>query len=94
MDKIKNSQWRLSAYALLACFGAMIGGLLVNQSIYVVWGFLTSLAVLVLINVFYVIYKNNKGVRQKSWSNIFLGHFLQYRSSSFSSFRTISAHRL
>ena len=66
MDKIKNSQWRLSAYALLACFGAMIGGLLVNQSIYVVWGFLTSLAVLVLINVLYVIYKNNEGVRQKS----------------------------
>ncbi|MDN7242199.1 hypothetical protein QWY14_10335 [Planococcus sp. N028] len=59
MKKILSSQWRISGYALLACIGGIIGGLLVNPSIYVVLGCLTSLVLLVLVNVIYVLYKNN-----------------------------------
>lgn len=59
MKNILTSQWRISGYALLACMGGIIGGLLVNPSIYVVLGCLTSLVLLVLVNVIYVLYKNN-----------------------------------
>lgn len=59
MKKILSSQWKLSGYALLACIGGIFGGLLVNPSIYVVLGCLTSLVFLILINVIYVLYKNN-----------------------------------
>ncbi|WP_195914022.1 hypothetical protein [Planomicrobium sp. YIM 101495] len=58
MNKLLSSKWRLSVYAFLASFGAIIGGLLVNQSIYVVLGCLTSLVVLVLINIGLVLYQN------------------------------------
>lgn len=66
MKNILTSQWRISGYALLACMGGIIGGLLVNPSIYVVLGCLTSLVLLVLVNVIYVLYKNN---RKKHGSN-------------------------
>lgn len=59
MKKILSSQWKLSGYALLACIGGIIGGLLVNPSVYVVLGCLTTLALLVLANIIYVLYKKN-----------------------------------
>jgi len=41
MKKILSSQWKISGYALLGCIGGIIGGVLVNPSIYVVLGCLT-----------------------------------------------------
>lgn len=66
MKKILASQWKLSGYALLACMGGIIGGLLVNPSIYVVLGCLTSLVLLVLLNIIYVLYKNNSKKRKNN----------------------------
>ncbi|RNF41198.1 hypothetical protein [Planococcus salinus] len=59
MKKILSSKWKLSGYALLACIGGTIGGLLVNPSVYVVLGNLTALVLLILVNIIYVLYKNN-----------------------------------
>ncbi|PSL36286.1 hypothetical protein B0H99_107107 [Planomicrobium soli] len=60
MKKILSSQWKISGYALLSFIGGIIGGLLVNPSIYVVLGCLTALILLVFANIIYVLFKNNK----------------------------------
>lgn len=66
MKNILSSQWRISGYALLACIGGIIGGLLVNPSVYVVLGCLTALALLVFVNMVYVFCKSgNKNKKRE-----------------------------
>lgn len=63
MKNILNSKWKLSGYAVLSSIGVIIGGLIVNLNIYVVWGALTSLVILVLVNVLIVLFtKNRRGL--------------------------------
>lgn len=59
MKKLLDSHWKLSVYALFGSIGAAIGGFLVTQSIYAVWGGLTALVILVVINTIYVLYKKS-----------------------------------
>ncbi|MFZ4453589.1 hypothetical protein [Salibacterium aidingense] len=53
----KTSQWRLSFYALITFIGGSIGGYLVTRSIYSVLGALTGALIIVIFNIFQVIFK-------------------------------------
>lgn len=54
-------QWKITGYALFASIGAMVGGLIVNPSRFVVYGALSVLVVAIIINCFQVLYKKFTG---------------------------------
>lgn len=61
MKNILSSQWSLSGYALLVFIGSVIGSLIINPSSSYILGALSGSLLLVVINIFYVLYKKKNG---------------------------------
>ncbi len=60
MKQIFSSDWRFSVYALIVFIGGIIGNLLIDLNSYFILGALSGSLLIVIINLIYVIYKNNK----------------------------------
>lgn len=59
-SKWRQSKWRLSYYAFLAFIGGSIGASVVNPGLISVLGVLSGSLIMVIVNIFYVIYTNRK----------------------------------
>ena len=59
MKKMLNSKWKFSGYAFLTAIGGIIGTSIVDPgNMYAIYGVLTGSLVIVVINLFYVLYNN------------------------------------
>ena len=59
MKEMLNSKWKFSGYAFLIAIGGIIGATIVDpDNMYAIYGVLTGSLVIVVINLFYVLYNN------------------------------------
>lgn len=59
MKKILNSKWKISGYAFLIAIGGIIGATIVSPgNMYSIYGVLTGSLIIVVINLFHVLYNN------------------------------------
>lgn len=61
MKKILNSKWKFIGYAFLIAIGGIIGATIVDPgNMYSIYGVLTGSLIIVIVNIFYVLYNNSK----------------------------------
>ena len=59
MKKMLKSKWKYSAYAFLIAIGGIIGATIVDPgNMHSIYGVLTGSLIIVVINLFYVLYNN------------------------------------
>ena len=59
MKEMLNSKWKFSGYAFLVAIGGIIGASIVDPgNMYAIYGVLTGSLIIVVINLFYVLYNN------------------------------------
>ncbi len=63
----ESSEWSLSIYALLICIGVIVGSMIVNPDFILIYilGALSGSLLIVVINIFYVIYTKRKSKLKK-----------------------------
>lgn len=68
MKNLLNSEWKFVGYGFSAFIGVSIASLIVNPDksyIYGIYGAITAFFIMVLFNIFYVIYRRKKKKNEK-----------------------------